>query len=71
MFELMSNEENTQARILVIGVGGAMGEVRVFCQKAEYKTKGNAFLLIAQYSLLFGEEEQRTGIRLYAKGDNV
>ena len=51
-----------------IGVSGAVGEVNVRCQKVEYKIKENAFLLVAQYSLLFGEEEQRTGIRLYARG---
>ena len=51
-----------------IGIAGADGEVQIVCKKAEYSAKNGTFLLLAQYELVFGEERQKTSIRLYAKG---
>ena len=54
-----------------IGISGALGEITIDCEKLEYSIKKHALLLIAQYDLVFGEERQSTGIRVYAKGDAV
>lgn len=50
-----------------LGIGESEGSLRVHTHKLSYAVTGGAFLLKAQYALLFGTERQEMKIRLLAK----
>ena len=58
--------ERTQGSLLI---AGSVGRIELFTHLAEYLRKSDKYLITLRYDILYGEEEQRTQVRILVKNN--